>query len=431
MTKGQRIYVIADDLTGAADAANYFRTGSHQVRVSFRSDSPWVFSLGSNIVQVFDSESRALDEDTARQIVMNAGEQLRTSPNVPFLVYKKIDSTLRGHVGSEIEAFLKSLHRRVAVLAPTFPANGRIVQNGTLYVNGSPVSQTDFANDPRNPVTQDRVADLVRQTTTLPVIELTEDVLARGIDVVAEFIEGAAHKEAIIVADSTTNEELAVIAKAIAYNSSVLPCGSAGLAKQLAACWLNDASESESNLLPQQMPSCEHVLVAVGSANPVAHRQLEHVTRTYQSSIVELQPLLLAKQNTHAIELQRGSDELVHCSDQPVAGVTLAPARAMRDSALPGSFESDLAYAVNQWTESMSDRNAIGFVATGGDTALALCEALNAAAIWPEGEVIAGIPWSWIETSHGKIPLVSKAGGFGAMSALTEAAGFLLNKCPV
>lgn len=426
MTKGQPIYVFADDLTGAADAANYFRTATHRVRVSFNRESPWLFSVGPDVVQVFDSESRGLDAHDAEQRVLSAADQLSAMQSTPFLVYKKVDSTLRGQVGIEIEALLRGIKRPIAVLAPSFPANGRIVQDNQLLVDGVPISHTSFASDPRNPIVQDRVSDLVRLTSHLPVVELNHEIVALGSAAITQFLVEITHPEAIVVVDADTDEDLAAIAQAIGRNTRVLPCGSAGLAKQLAAIWADN--EVKPSVFRYQVPSCTRVLLAVGSANPIAHQQLQVAVSRLAAPIVEMKPRLLAARTTHSAEMERAKQELASITNQRVVAVTLAKERAQRAPDLPGSFESDLASVVYGWVQLVlrESSNSIGFVATGGDTALALCQALSASALWPEGELVPGIPWSWIETGHVNLPLISKAGGFGDLDALHTAATYLM-----
>jgi len=439
--KRQPIYIIADDLTGAADAANYFRTKHRRVRVSFSPSTPWMFSLGTNVVQVFDSESRVLDEDAAWRRVAFAGEQLVTSLSNGFFLFKKIDSTLRGHVGREIEALLKATGRTTAVLAPSFPANGRTVEDGKLLVGGVPITQTAFAKDPHNPVLKDSVAEIVRQTTSLPIVEITRDVIAQGREAIAEAIAAASHRETIVVADARTDADLIQIAQAIAGNLSVVPCGSAGLAKQLVALWDYppenngaEAIETTKNATTwrsskESVRACERVLVVVGSANPVSHAQLEHAASALGAPTVELNPMQLGSALMHADEVQQAQQALEQLNDRPVVGVSLAKERAHRDASLHGTFEGDLAEIVIHGSipSSMDGNVSVGFVATGGDTALALCQALAANAIWPEGEVVPGVPWSWIVTEYGQFPLVTKAGGFGNIDALQSAAEFLLD----
>lgn len=430
MKKQAAIYIVADDLTGSADAANYFRTATRRVRVSFLPDSPWLPSLDERVVQVFDSESRGLSLHDAKERMISAGQQLADSEAGIFLIYKKVDSTLRGHIGGEIEGLLHGVGSRLAVLAPSFPNGGRIVQDGKLFVNGVPVSQTPISKDPRNPVGFDRVADIVRQTTNLPVLEINHTVIEQGVEVVSDYLRNITAEKAIVIADSVRDKDLAIIAKALSQNPEILPCGSAGLAKQLAEIWCSD-EPSNTNHSRQTVckPICKQVLVAVGSANPVSHEQLNNLTFLLDAPTITIEPMLLAEPRTHSDEIARVEREIEDRLKSRVVAVTLKEERAIRNSALEGSFESDLAYVALKWWKqrTYSESEMIGFVATGGDTALALCQALSAQAIWPEGEVVSGIPWSWIETKTGEFPLVTKAGGFGTMYALSQSVEFLLN----
>jgi len=76
LERDQSIFVLADDLTGAADAANYFRDERRRVRVTFTEDAPWDFNLRANVVQVYDTESRALAPDEARHRIDQAASPL-------------------------------------------------------------------------------------------------------------------------------------------------------------------------------------------------------------------------------------------------------------------------------------------------------------------------------------------------------------------
>ncbi|MDQ0189038.1 four-carbon acid sugar kinase family protein [Alicyclobacillus cycloheptanicus] len=438
MGSAQPIYILADDLTGAADAANYFRTDRRRVRVSFSPVSPWTLSFGPDVVQVFDSESRVLTSDEAAHRVGGAAKLLAASVQQPFFLFKKVDSTLRGHIGCEIEALLAATGRTHAVLAPTLPAHGRTVENGRLFVHGVPVTQTAFAQDPHNPVMHDRVSQRVQETTSLPVVEIGRDVVAEGSEEIARAIKEVSHPHAIIVVDARTEHDLAQIAHGIAAQRRVIPCGSAGLAKPLAQIWgcSEETSATEADHVPTAQDAlqsgrvCRRVIIAVGSANPVAHQQLTYAASVLRAPIVELDPVRLAHPATRVTEIAKAKEAFVRFEDQPVVGVVLGGERARRHPALPGTFEEDLAQVVMEGVRRSSGRAAssLGFVATGGDTALALCQAMSAHAIWPLGEVMPGVPWSTIETERGHIPLVTKAGGFGEEDALRNAAEFLLGK---
>lgn len=62
---------------------------------------------------------------------------------------KKIDSTLRGNIGAEIEALMKACGITGAVVAPAFPQAGRTTVAGECWVNGVRITETEFASDPK------------------------------------------------------------------------------------------------------------------------------------------------------------------------------------------------------------------------------------------------------------------------------------------
>ncbi|MCL6517933.1 four-carbon acid sugar kinase family protein [Alicyclobacillus sp.] len=418
-----RVFILADDLTGAADAANYFRTGAHRVRVGLNPDRPWDPALGPEVVQVADTESRAAAPAEARARVAAAVEQLKALFSQEYgasYVYKKVDSTLRGHLGAELETALQALERRVAVLAPSFPANGRCVLDGRLTVHGTPVHETAFAKDPRNPIDTDRIADLVRRGVSIPVREMPIPVVRSGPEAARAWVDKHHEKHMIVVADAQTEDDLSTLASAFAARQDVLLCGSAGLAKHLPPHWLR-RGEGVSSAAP--VPA-DQVLVLVGSANPVAHRQLEALAESTGLEVAVLDPVRLA-------DAASSQDELAMAARRLAAGASgggrvhaaaLGQRRPATDTLR--RFEDDLAAVAKAWFETV-DARRIGFVATGGDTALALCRAIGVQAIWPEGEVLAGIPWNTIETPRGSARLVTKAGGFGEDDALRRAVDFL------
>jgi uncharacterized protein YgbK (DUF1537 family) len=67
-------------------------------------------------------------------------------------VYKKTDSTLRGNISAELRALAELFPDWRIGYAPAYPALGRTVKNGILYVDGVAVAQTSFGRDILNPV---------------------------------------------------------------------------------------------------------------------------------------------------------------------------------------------------------------------------------------------------------------------------------------
>lgn len=423
MAKADRetpVFILADDLTGSADAANYFRTERRRVRVTFDEDRPWDLDRGPDVVQVYDAESRGLSPEAAQRRVGDAVAQLATRFG-PTRFFKKVDSTLRGNLGIEIEAALRRLRRPVAVLAPSFPANGRTVRDGRLLVDGIPLTQTSAGHDPRAPVRADRVADVVRATSAVAVYEVGLAVARQGEARLAAAFRAPTEVPAIVVCDAETDRDLDAVSAVLATLEAVLPCGSAGLARGIASRW-NAAPATTARAL--QLPGLADVLVVVGSANPIAHEQLDVLARATAMPVVTLEPAQLAIPASRDTHVARARDEVRRARGG--LAITVSPEHVAGAGEAVPRFEVDLAQLALAWVESRGPSvGMLGLVCTGGDTTLAVCRALGIRAIWPEVEISAGVPWSAVEGPARSIVLVSKAGGFGSAAALLEAARFL------
>src|SRR5437773_2173438 len=119
--------IMADDLTGACDAGTLF-AGRAPVPVTVWPAAPVVAE-----VAVVDTESRHIDREAASARVSGAAASRPAATSW----FKKIDSTLRGHVGAEIVALLEATGAPSAVTCPAFPSEGRVVLDRVLWVDGA------------------------------------------------------------------------------------------------------------------------------------------------------------------------------------------------------------------------------------------------------------------------------------------------------
>ena len=215
------ILIFADDLTGAADCAAGFIGKSSEVVVALdervRVRAP-VLSI--------DLDTRMLSEDAACAKVEQAFSSRRARE--AGILFKKIDSTLRGHVAPELRAARKALGpKRPMLFAPAFPAQGRTVRNGHVHVNGTPLHGGNLAR-----------------------------LFA---------------SEGISVCDAETDSDLRAIArKGLALRPRPLFVGSAGLARALAAALPRRKAR------PVRLPRGP-IAVVVGSAAKVSARQAKRL----------------------------------------------------------------------------------------------------------------------------------------------------------
>ncbi|WP_417453666.1 four-carbon acid sugar kinase family protein [Kiloniella sp.] len=230
------ILIVADDLTSAADgAAPFLQRGLNATVHRWGQDA---FLKASKGVIAIDCNSRSMNETAAALVV---GQAIKEASDSAILL-KTIDSTLRGNIKAELKAAFESAGRKKIVIAPAFPEAGRTTQNGVQFINGTPVFETSYANDPVHPVRTSQVSDLIP--------DKIEDVK---------------------ILDAETQNELNEQVAAFENPEDILWVGSPGIAIALAAALF--AKQVTNSTIPYAGNS----LVVVGSANPISQQQAKYV----------------------------------------------------------------------------------------------------------------------------------------------------------
>lgn len=159
--ENKRCLVIADDLTGEADTGVQFLIrGLNTCLISPDSARPIDFSRYLNRdVLVVNTHSRSLNARQASERITLLLKDYRR--DLFPLVYKKIDSTLRGNMGSEIDALLEKKGFSVGFVAPSFPEQKRSLVGGIMMVDGKPLSLTEAAQDAVSPIHESHVHKLL------------------------------------------------------------------------------------------------------------------------------------------------------------------------------------------------------------------------------------------------------------------------------
>lgn len=156
------IVVIADDLSGAAEIAGIGLRYSLDVEVA-----TIVEPDSSAELLVIATDTRSMKEaDAIVEVEKITGDILLLQPE---LVFKKIDSVLRGHVLTEVTAQLNMLDYTRVLVVPANPLLGRTIIDGTYFLNGQPIHKSSFSVDPEFPVNSSSVLKMLR-STGLPVM---------------------------------------------------------------------------------------------------------------------------------------------------------------------------------------------------------------------------------------------------------------------
>src|SRR2546423_1606065 len=138
------ILALADDMTGALEIGAKFRAAGIETLVSAQP-----LPASSTSAVVVDTETRHVSAEIAGREVKRF---ILPAAGHPRLIYKKTDSTLRGNISSELQALAELYPKWRIGYAPAYPALGRTVKAGVLYVDGVAVGETEFARDMLNPI---------------------------------------------------------------------------------------------------------------------------------------------------------------------------------------------------------------------------------------------------------------------------------------
>jgi len=394
------ILIIADDLTGAADTGAMFCSAVGPVdMVGPDSSQP------PSAAMTVHTDSRHLRPDPAAKAVSHALNAFGHAPS--GLVYKKIDSCLRGNIGAEIDALLQTGRFKAAIIAPAFPEQGRTTLNDVHYLNSWPIASTEMSRDPRHPITQSSLSATIAAQTGLPAAHVNVSHIERGMAHMQNLVRGfMACGYRHITCDATSQRHLHTLAQLVmAGDTTLLPVGSAGLAKAMAA------------LMPPfqqtpRLPDIEKLLFICGSAAKTLHTQLDRLREQLGCGQQIWQPdtLLATEPLPAAIPIADWKANAYILRISPID--RRGPARD------PDTLVNALA---RQAIELVQKARPEGLALSGGDTAQAVLTRLGAHTLRLRQIVCPGIVYGQVVGGiWNNLNIFTKAGAFGKPNALVE-----------
>jgi len=413
-----RILILADDLTGASDAGAQFAKHGIPTHVL----THWEFmSLGHEDdtgVVVINTESRHMTPDDAFSTVTKIAKAAKAFGIKT--IYKKTDSTLRGNIGSEIEAVMKAWGSVFLVYVPAFPDAHRFIRGGVLYVEDRRVTETSFADDILSPVRHSYLPDVIGDQSKVPcqVINLSR-LRQNAVDL--------RQPGYISIIDGETNADLRQTAT-ILRNQEVTGCfaGTAAFAEHLIELL-------ELPSVPVSEPEIHSpVMVVSGSVNPVSLAQLRHgLIHGYVSS--QLTPELLfpnpnrstdsslQPEIQHACDvLTRGQHLIVHTARTEVEAQTyfrFAERRGITLQQTPQHLMKSVAQFVR---EVMQGTHVPTLIIFGGETAYTTLRVLGCQRARVQKEISIGANVLEANVLNRPLRLITKSGGFGPRSFLED-----------
>ena len=426
--------VIADDLTGGN------ATGVLLRKMNYQADT--VLNLGAvdpalikySDCVVYPTDSRGVSPKEAYRRVREACKVL-AADGVKIYTHR-IDSTLRGNLGSETDAMLDFLGEDyIAIAAPCFPATARIVCGGYMLVEGIPLHQTNIAIDPKTPVLTSDVAALFRGQSKYKVAPVMMDELMKG----EEWLSGrlkalAADGVRTVTLDCITQDDLELIASALIAS---------GL-KFIAVDPGPFTATLVRKLIPQETSLGKYrVLSVVGSVNSRTLDQMRYVWKNLDTGrvMVESKKLLesdeaceeeIARVVNAVLYAGRGNQILTVTGDgiYPENRIDFAPYMekfhcSMDDvTALINYAFAEIAYRIFRAEPSFR-----ALYTSGGDVTVAVCERFGTAGLRLRDEVLPLAAYGeFLGGEFAGVHIVTKGGSQGDETAIARCLAFLKEK---
>jgi uncharacterized protein YgbK (DUF1537 family) len=398
-----RIGIVADDLTGALDAGAGFAKAGMRVRVPLVPiGAPLDF--GGADAMVINTASREGTADDAYARTRAATIALLRGGVT--LLYKKVDSALRGHPGPELAGMLSPLPAGTrALVAPAFPAQGRVTVNGVQLIHGRPATRFDGR-----------------------LIEAFSEPASEA---------GSSAASSCDFHDAADEADLRTVAKKGVDDGVRVWVGSAGLAAELVPALIEkglhfDGHDGADGGEPDSpWHEGNPVFVIAGSVHPVTIAQVAEAATNPDRHLAinpqQREGWPSASTFDRAFAGDDATEPTVPGHATPTEGKGSTPLIVsthadVPDGTLPDEWIIGAAALLTQIAEALMRRlvrgSPMALVVTGGETAQTLFAALGATAIDVTGEVLPGIPTGMLHVGGRVVPIVTKSGGFGAPSDL-------------
>ena len=422
--------IIADDLTGANDTALQFQQRGANTKILLDSDCSPKVKAGTE-VWALSSESRNVPAEEAVSRVEKAVATFVENFNFDYY-YKKIDSTLRGHIALETLTVLNILEYDAAIIMPAFPQEGRITVGGYHLAKGVPIGRTEMAIDPHAPITESHVPTLLKMQLGEDSAEIVGTIDLRTImngagPILVKINELINEGKKLIVADATSITDLEQIALAInKCDKKLLPTGTAAGAQVLAKYWLAGIEKESSGLNTGRMPK----FIVSGTATQITANQIKKLEQSDDYENINFIALnsseILSKVSESLItrivdNLSSGVTVCIHTSDL-IANFDGFSDDSFNAELTKEKFASMITDFLADLTQKVLSQIEVILITLGGETSYKCCKAIDSNELQLTDEVAPAIS---ICSDINRKWIITKSGNLGNSNTLIEILRYL------
>lgn len=424
--------IIADDLTGANDTALQFHLKGANTKIILNCDSVSKDREATD-VWALSTESRNIEKWEAVSKVEKAVKFFAENFSFDYY-YKKIDSTLRGHIAIETLTMLEILGYDAAIIIPAFPQEGRITVGGYHLLKGVPIGRTEIAMDPHSPILESHIPTLLasqldeKQKDLIGTIDLKTVMNGAG-PILIKINELINSGKKLIVADSASITDIEQIALAInKCEKKLLPTGTAAGAQILSKYWLAGIEKEQVSIKLPKLPK----FIVSGTATKISAEQIEKLEQSDDINNVNFIPLetrdIIEGVKPELVEriyenLKSGITVVVHTSH------LITNFDGFSDDSLNAELTKEkLAFLITDYlaklTQCVLEKLNVFLITLGGETSYKCCKAINSNELKLVDEVVPAIS---LCSDVNNRWIITKSGNLGNTKTLIEILNYLEN----
>ena len=410
---------IADDFTGAGDIANTLSCGGMQTGmfIGVPDDTLTDFEAG---VVALKSRSVPASVAVAESLAALAWLQACGCRQFVFKYCSTFDSTPEGNIGPVAEALAFALNTAGVVVCPAFPANGRTVYQGHLFVKDRLLSESGMERHPLTPMTDPDIRRWLARQTTCRIGHVGHATVRSGpVALGSALAAGAAAGELLIAVDAIAEEDLWTIGAAAA--AAPLLTGGSGIAVALPENFRR-AGQIGSKV-PSLAPVRGRAAVLSGSCSQATREQVRKYAEHRPAFAVETAALMAGEPVADAacafLEEHAGNAPLIFSTADPaqVVAVQNTFGREQVAEATEALFGELARRAVSAGVRRL--------VVAGGETSGAVVKSLGLRTLAIGPEIAPGVPALLASAGGSPLALALKSGNFGDVDFFTRAVAVL------
>ncbi len=414
------IGVIADDFTGASDIAVTLSKGlpgEGGLRTTQYLGIPQQPADTTVEAGVVALKSRSILAKQAVEQSLAACEWLldQGCQQIVFKYCSTFDSTAEGNIGPVTDALAERLNAQRVVMCPAFPAMGRTLYQGHLFVHDKPLNESGMEHHPLTSMKDADLRRVLQQQTRNAVGHIAWHKVNEGSEPLRQAITRQGGSERILLLVDALNEnDLRTLGQAC--EGLPLITGGSGIALALAHNFIvrGEAKGHHAGVAAVAGPEA----ILVGSCSGATRGQIDEHQKLHPVLMIDVRDVLTGVTDANRlvafIEQNQGRAPLVYSSGTPesVKQIQQEYGREKVAAALDNLFGDTAKKLVANGTRRI--------VVGGGETSGAVVSALNLGALIIGDEIVTGVP-AMVSQGQDPIALALKSGNFGAKDFFARA----------